>query len=60
MKVVSEMTFKNKMAEMFRELEATGEELLITENGQMVLKIISYHRELIETGTHNQELRITL
>jgi antitoxin (DNA-binding transcriptional repressor) of toxin-antitoxin stability system len=45
MKTVSESTLKSCMAELFREVEATGEALLVTDNGEMALKIISYHRE---------------
>ncbi len=35
---------KDRMSDYFREVEATGEELLVTKDGQLVLKIISYHR----------------
>jgi len=59
MKVVSEMTFKNKMTEIFRDIEATGEEYLVIENGQMVFKIISYKRE-IQSNAHNQEYGLSL
>jgi len=45
MKTVSENILKTRMAELFREVEATGEEVLVTDNGEMVLKIISYRRE---------------
>ena len=44
MKVISEKTLIDRMSDYFRELEATGEELLVTKDGQFVLKIISYHR----------------
>jgi len=56
MKIVSESTLKNKMAELFREVEATGEELVVTNNGETVLKIISYRREpgQIEPHIHEQ------
>lgn len=45
MKVVSESMLKERMSDYFREVEATGEELAVTKDGQLVLKIISYHRE---------------
>jgi len=45
MKTVSEKTLKSRMSELFHEIEATGEELLVAENGEMVLKIISYRRD---------------
>jgi antitoxin (DNA-binding transcriptional repressor) of toxin-antitoxin stability system len=44
MKVISETALKDRMSDYFREVEATGEELLVTKDGQLVLKIISYHR----------------
>lgn len=45
MKIVSESVLKDKMSEHFREIENTGEELLVTNNGELVLRIISYHRD---------------
>jgi antitoxin (DNA-binding transcriptional repressor) of toxin-antitoxin stability system len=48
MKTVSAHTLKSRMAELFRELEATGEELLVVDKGQTVMKIISYRREFGE------------
>ena len=44
------------MAELFREIEATGEEVLVTHNGEIVMKIISYRRELggIESRANEQ------
>jgi len=45
MKIVSETMLKDSMSEYFREIEATGEEVLVTDHGEMVLKIISYRRE---------------
>jgi antitoxin (DNA-binding transcriptional repressor) of toxin-antitoxin stability system len=44
MKVISETALKDRMSDYFREVESTGEELLVTKDGQLVLKIISYHR----------------
>ncbi len=44
MKIISERAMKDRMSDYFREVEATGEELLVTKDGQLVLKIISYHR----------------
>ena len=44
MKVISEAALKARITDFLRELEATGEELLVTKDGQLVLKIISYHR----------------
>jgi hypothetical protein len=46
MKTMSESAFVNRLAEIFRELEKTGEEVVVTENGEMVLKLLSYHREV--------------
>ncbi len=45
MKMISESALKARISECLREVEATGEELLVTNNGEMVLKIISYRRE---------------
>ncbi len=45
MKMVSANNLKAKMLDFLREVEATGEALGVTDNDQMVLKIISYHRE---------------
>ncbi len=44
MKVISERALKDQMCDYFREVEATGEELFVMKDGQLVLKIISYHR----------------
>jgi prevent-host-death family protein len=55
MKTVSENTLKSRMTELFREVEATGEALLVTNNGEMVLKIISYRREPGKTESHTHE-----
>ncbi len=45
MKMVSANNLKAKMLDFLREVEATGEALGVTDNDQMVLKIISYRRE---------------
>ena len=52
MKVISEKALKDRMSDYFREVEATGEELQVTKDGQLVLKIISYHRYFGETQAH--------
>jgi prevent-host-death family protein len=46
MKVVSKSTLKVKMLEYFREVEASGEELIVTSNGQPVLKVMPYRQKL--------------
>ena len=46
MKVVSKSTLKAKMLEYFREVEASGEELIVTSNGQPVLKVTPYRQQL--------------
>ena len=46
MKIVSKSALKAKMLEYFREVETTRETLLVTSNGQPVLKVIPYYREL--------------
>ena len=56
MKVTSERALKNRMSDYFHEVEATGEELLVTKDGQLVLKIISYHRDSGEGEWHPKEL----
>ncbi len=45
MKVITETALKDKLSELLQEVEATGEELLVTNNGETVLKVISYRRE---------------
>ena len=59
MKIVSESVLKEKMSEHFRELENTGEELLVTNNGELVLKIISYHRDSVNSEVYAEEHEIT-
>jgi len=55
MKVISEKALKDRMCDYFREVEATGEELLVTKDGQLVLKIISYHRYGGEADAHQND-----
>ncbi len=55
MKVISERALKERMSDYFREVEATGEELLVTKDGQLVLKIISYHRYFDEIESHPKD-----
>jgi antitoxin (DNA-binding transcriptional repressor) of toxin-antitoxin stability system len=55
MKVVSESTLRSRITELFREIEASGEELLVANNGELVLKIISYRREHVENNSYTQE-----
>jgi antitoxin (DNA-binding transcriptional repressor) of toxin-antitoxin stability system len=45
MKVISPASLQSKAMDILRELEMTGEEVVVVENGQAVLKIISYRRE---------------
>ena len=40
--LVSKSSFKAKALEYFRQVESTGEELVITDNGKPVLKIVPY------------------
>ncbi|MFO1434667.1 MAG: type II toxin-antitoxin system prevent-host-death family antitoxin [Candidatus Competibacteraceae bacterium] len=47
MKTASKSVLKAKMLAYFREVETTGEPLLVTSNGQPVLKVVPYRRELI-------------
>jgi len=41
-KTVSKSKFKPKTLEYFRQIETTGEEVIITDHGRPVLKIIPY------------------
>ena len=45
MKVVSKGALKARMLEYFREVEASGEELIVTSHGQPVLKVTPYRQE---------------
>ncbi len=55
MKTISESALKDRMSDYFREVEATGEELQITKDGQLVLKIISYRRYFCEADSHSED-----
>jgi antitoxin (DNA-binding transcriptional repressor) of toxin-antitoxin stability system len=55
MKTVSDSTLKAKITEVFREIEATGEAVQVTHDGEAVLKIISYHRDSGGTEARNGE-----
>jgi len=45
-KMVSKSVLKAKMLEYFREVETTGEALIVTSNGQPVLRVLPYCQEL--------------
>ena len=45
MNMISKSKLKAKMLEIFRQLEASGEELIVTDQGRPVLKIISIKKE---------------
>lgn len=52
MKAVSKSNFKAKALEYFREVESTGRELVVTDHGQPVIRILPYaqdHRKLLES-----------
>ena len=40
--VVSKSSFKDRALEYFREVETTGNELIITDHGKPVLKLVRY------------------
>ena len=42
MVIVSKSVLKARMLEFFRQVEQTGEELIVTSDGQPVLKVIPY------------------
>jgi antitoxin (DNA-binding transcriptional repressor) of toxin-antitoxin stability system len=42
--VVSKSSFQDRALEYLREVEKTGEELIITDQGKPVLKLIRYHQ----------------
>ena len=42
---VSKSRFKPHSLEYFRRVEQTGEELIITDRGKPVLKVVPYHEE---------------
>jgi prevent-host-death family protein len=47
-RVVSKSSFKAKALEYFREVESTGKELVITDNGKPVIKIMPYNYDPAE------------
>ncbi len=46
--LISKSSFKAKALEYFRQVESTGEELVITDNGKPVLKIVPYTHDPAE------------
>jgi prevent-host-death family protein len=44
-KTISKSQFKPKSLELFRTVEQTGEELIITDHGRPVLKIVPYSED---------------
>jgi len=60
MKIVSENTLKTKMLEILREIETTDEEIWVMNNGQMVLKITVYRRDVTRSASCQQEHQISL
>lgn len=57
MAVVSKSRFKPQALEFFRQVQQTGEELIITDNNKPVLKIIRYSEE---SHTAMESLRDTV
>jgi len=43
--VVSKSKFKARALEYFRQVERTGKELIISDNGRPVLKLVRYSRD---------------
>lgn len=43
--VVSKSSFKDRALEYFREVETTGNELIITDHGKPVLKLVRYDQD---------------
>lgn len=48
MDTVSKSRFKAKALDYFRQVERTGKELIVTDRGKPVLKIVPYHGEARE------------
>jgi len=46
MTIVSKSKLKAKMLEFFRHVQKTGEELIVTDNNQPVLKVIPIHKKV--------------
>ncbi len=49
--LVSKSAFKARALEFFREVERTGRELVVTDNGRPVLKVVPYSRHPAEALT---------
>ncbi len=47
-RLVSKSSFKAKALEYFREVESTGKELVITDHGKPVLKVVPYSQDPAE------------
>ncbi len=47
-KIISKSKFKPKSLEYFRQIEESGEELIITDRGRPVIKVIPYSVKPIE------------
>lgn len=45
---VSKSAFKAKALEYFRQVQRTGKELIISDNGKPVLKLVPYHSDPAE------------
>lgn len=46
MKTISKSQLKSKMLEFFRQVESSGEELIVTDFGRPVLKIVPFKERL--------------
>jgi prevent-host-death family protein len=47
--VVSKASFQDRAPEYLRQVEATGEELIITDQGKPVLRVVPYRPDPMET-----------
>jgi prevent-host-death family protein len=47
METVSKSALKAKMLEYFRKVERTGTELIVTDNGEPVLRITPFRKEVV-------------
>ena len=45
MKTVSKSAFKARALELFREVERTGRELVVTDRGRPVIKVVPFHAD---------------
>jgi prevent-host-death family protein len=59
--LVSKSLFKAKALEYFREVETTGQELIITDHGKPVLKVVPYSHDPAEAlrGLRGSVIRYT-